>query len=80
MSIYDAEALRAEAELVRQQYEVQRQSSERFRFAAEQKRLEAEELRRVTVDELGATVAVVTALIERMEIVETMRRAASKEP
>ena len=78
MGTYDSEAQRAEAELVRQQYEVERQSSERSRFAAEQKRIEAEELRRGAVNELGATVAVVTALVERMELVEMMRRDASK--
>ena len=82
----DLETKRVEAELLRQQRESSRQSAELVRtaaevarHAAEQARVEAEVLRRGTVTELGATVATMTTLIERMEQVEAMRRAADRD-
>ena len=86
MNINDQEARRAEAELFRHERESSRQSAELARAAAEharngaeQARSEAEVVRRGAVSELQATVAALTTLIERMEQVEAMRRAAGRE-
>ena len=86
MSIDNPETRRTVAELLRQQRETSRQSAEvvrtaaeHARNAAEQARVGAEAVRRDAVSELGATVAALTTLIERMEQVEAMRRAAGRE-
>ena len=86
MSIHDLETQRTEAELLRQQLEASRQSAELVRTAAEhernaaeQVRVNAEEVRRGAVVEIGATVAALTTLIERMEKVEAMRRSAGRQ-
>ena len=85
MSINHTEALRAEAELLRHERESARQSAElargaaeRARTAAEQTRIDAEAVRRAAVNELQATAAALTVLIERMEQLEAMRRAAGR--
>jgi methionine synthase I (cobalamin-dependent) len=86
MSIDDLETERSEAELLRQQRESTRQSAELVRAAAElartaaeQARVDSEAVRRGAVSELGATVAALTTLLERMERVEAMRRSAGRE-
>ena len=86
MNSHDLEANRVEAEQFRQQGESARQSAELertaaelARHAAEQARVEAEAVRRGAVSELGDTVAALTSLIDRMEHVEAMRRAAGRD-
>ena len=78
MNTDKAERGRTDAEQARQQQELSRQSSELIRVAAEQARIEAEEFRRAAAEELGGTVATLRTLVERMEVVEAMRRAASR--
>ena len=86
MTIDDPEVRRSAAELLRHERESSRQSAElarapaaRARTAAEQTRVDAEAVRRGAVSELQATAAALTELIERMEQVETMRRAGGRE-
>jgi hypothetical protein len=76
MNTDQVERLRTDAELMREQQEVRRQASERARVAAEEARAVAEERRRAAADEVAGTVATLTALLERMEVVEEMRRAS----
>jgi hypothetical protein len=64
----------AAAESIRQQRELERQDAERARTAAEEMRAAAEDARRAVLGEVHATIAALTTLIERMEVVEALRR------
>ena len=77
MSI-QTERLRADAEAIRQQHELMREMTERDRAAAEGGRAAAEEGRRAATDEIAGSVATLTELLNRMEAVEEMRRAAHR--
>jgi hypothetical protein len=70
----DSERVRMDGEVLRQQQELQRQVQEGLRIAAEQQRAVAEENRLVTAKEVSSTIATLTALLERMESVENLRR------
>ncbi len=70
-----AERRRAK-ERISQQHELARETSERARAAAEQARAVAEAGRRAAANDLRGTVAMMTALLDRMQAVEEMRRAA----
>ena len=74
-----AEVLRHERESARQSAELARAAAELARTAAEQTRVDAEAVRRGAVNELQTAAVALTVLIERMEQVESMRRAADKE-
>lgn len=66
------------AEAVRQQHELERQAAENARNTAEQSRVSAEAGRRAIADEVNGTVATLTTLVDRMEVVEALRRSARK--
>ena len=66
------------AEAVRQQHELERQAAENARNTAEQARVSAEAGRRAVTDEVNGTVATLTTLVARMEVVEALRRSARK--
>jgi hypothetical protein len=68
----------AAAEAVRQQREQERVAAEAARNAAEQSRVSAETGRRVVADEVRGTIATLTTLVDRMEVVEALRRDAAK--
>jgi membrane protein involved in colicin uptake len=68
----------AAAEAVRQQHELERQAAENARNTAEQSRVSAETGRRAITDEVKVTVATLTTLVDRMELVEALRRDARK--
>ena len=68
-----------ESENPRQSAELARAAAELARAAAEQSRIDAEAVRRGAVNELQATATALTVLIERMETLEAMRRAAGRE-
>ena len=70
----------AAAEAVRQQHELERQAAENARNTAEQSRMSAETGRRAITDEVKGTVATLTTLLHRMEVVEALRRDAHKGP
>jgi hypothetical protein len=73
-SPYDA------AEAARQQHEAERQAAEAARKTAEQSRVSAEAGRREVADEVSGTIATLTTLVTRMEVVEALRRDAHKGP
>ena len=73
--IVAAERLRAAAETARQQQEGVRQAQEVSRATAEEARGAAEDGRAAAFKEVSDTVADLTVLLERMEIVESMRRS-----
>jgi len=68
----------AAAEAVRQQHELERQAAENARNTAEQSRASAETGRRAIANEVNGTVATLTTLVDRMEVVEALRRDARK--
>jgi hypothetical protein len=68
----------AAAETLRQQHELERQAAENARNAAEESRATAETRRRAVSDEVNGTIATLTTLVDRMEIVEALRRDARK--
>jgi hypothetical protein len=68
----------AAAEAVRQQHELERQTAESARNAAETSRASAETGRRAIVDEVHETIATLTTLVDRMKVVEALRRDAHK--
>jgi hypothetical protein len=72
--ILGTERVRREAEVTRQTQESLRQAQELSRARAEQARVMAEEGRLTVAKEIGGTVATLTALLERMEALERMRR------
>jgi hypothetical protein len=74
----DTERDRAAAEGVRQRQELDRQAAEAARHAAERARASAEIGRREVANEVHGTVATLTALVGRMELVEALRREARK--
>jgi uncharacterized small protein (DUF1192 family) len=71
-----AERLHTDAETIRQHQESLRQAQEQSRANAEEARVVAEEGRLAVAKEVNGTVAMLTALLERMEAVETMRRTS----
>jgi hypothetical protein len=73
------ERVRAEAEATRQELELARQSAERARVVAEDTRVRAEEGRQAASNEVARTVATLTELLGRMEVVEQMRRVSRGE-
>jgi hypothetical protein len=75
----DTERRHAAAEAVRQQHELERQSAERARIAAEESRVTAESSRHTVAGEVSETVATLTTLVRRMEVVEALRREAKKD-
>ncbi len=74
----DMERRHVAAEAVRQQRETERQTAETARMAAEQARVSAEARRRVVADEVHGTIATLRTLVDRMEVVEALRRDARK--
>jgi len=66
------------AEVVRQEHELERQTAESARNTAEKSRVLAETGRRAVADELHGTVVTLTTLVDRMEVVEALRRDAHK--
>src|SRR5215218_5488930 len=66
------------AEALRQQHELERQAAETAREAAEASRVTAETRRRAISDEVHGTIATLTTLVDRMEVVEALRRDARK--
>jgi hypothetical protein len=66
------------AEAVRQQHELERQTAESARNTAETSRVSAETGRRAVANEVHGTIATLTTLVERMEVVEALRRDAHK--
>jgi hypothetical protein len=66
------------AEVLRQQHELERQAAENARKVAEKSRVTAEMRRRDVSDEVHGTIATLTTLVDRMEIVEALRRDARK--
>ena len=68
------ERWRADAEAGRQSQEQLREAQEASRVVAETARVTAEAGRATAVDEVNATVAALTLLLQRMEAVETLRR------
>jgi hypothetical protein len=70
-----AEAVRESAERARAEAEAVRAAAERARLTAEQARAAAEATRAKSVAEVGATAEGLTALLDEMKAVETMRRA-----
>lgn len=69
-----AERERLNAETIRQRQESLREADELSRTRAEAARVVAETGRVAATKEVSDTVATLTALLERMEAVETMRR------
>ena len=69
-----AERAHADAEATRQAQERLREAQEASRVIAETARVTAEAGRATAADEVSATVATLTALLQRMEAVETLRR------
>jgi predicted nucleic acid-binding Zn-ribbon protein len=72
------EHLHTAAEALRQQHELDRQAAENAREAAEASRVTAETQRRAVSDEVHGTIATLTTLVDRMEIVEALRRDARR--
>lgn len=70
-----AEAERESAEQARAEAEAVRAAAERARLTAEQERAEAEATRVKSIAEVGATAYGLTAILDEMKVVETMRRA-----
>ena len=70
-----AEAVRESAERGRAEAEAARAAAERARLTAEQARAAAEATRAKSVAEVGATAEGLTAILDEMKAVETMRRA-----
>jgi hypothetical protein len=68
----------AAAEAVRQQHELERQAAESARTIAEESRVSAETGRRAITNEVNGTVATLTTLVDRMEVVEALRRDVRK--
>jgi membrane protein involved in colicin uptake len=68
----------AAAETLRQQHELERQAAENEREAAEEARVAAETRRRAVSAEVHGTIATLTNLVDRMEVVEALRRDARK--
>jgi hypothetical protein len=66
----------AATEAVRQQHELERQAAESARHTAETSRASEETRRRAVADEVHQTIATLTALVDRMEVVEALRRDA----
>jgi len=71
-----AERLRVDGEETRRRQETERQTQESARVAAEGARTLAEEGRVAVSKEVADTVTTLTALLNRMEAVEKMRRAS----
>ena len=71
-----AERLRIDGEKTRRRQETERQTQERTRIAAEGARAVAEEGCIAVSKEVVDTVATLTALLDRMEAVEKMRRSS----
>jgi hypothetical protein len=76
--VVTAERQRTEAERLRQTQESARQAQEASRAHAEADRVLAETARLTASTEVNATIATLRTLLERMEAVEAMRRAARK--
>ena len=73
---FTAERLRIEAESLRQTQENLRQTQEASRAEAEAARVLAEAGRLAAAKEVNATVATLRTLLDRMEVVERMRRTS----
>jgi hypothetical protein len=72
------ERRRAAAEALRQQHELERQAAETARVASEGSRAAAETRRLAVSAEVHETIATLTTLVDRMEVVEALRRDARK--
>lgn len=71
-----ADSERLDAEMIRQRQENRRQAEELARKIAETARVAAETGRVAAAKEVSETLADLTALLERMEAVEAMRRTS----